>query len=344
MRGFSEAAKSGASTDELAGALSRAVAPAVAHDAVVLAGTSPAMGPGRLSFSFWHGFEIAFGRGLLHNHYAGHDPFPLEVLARRRLPVAVLGSGHRDGRQERAAADLMLRHGVGCELRVLLRDTRGVWGVLGLLRSQGGRPFDEADVLRAVRLTPDLVAVMREYVTAGPLTAADPAPLPGVIIVGSDHTIRAATAQAVRWEKDLRPRSDVPDWCGESLLAGLAMRARGRPGDCDADVPQFVGPSAAYGRWVACHAQPLSGDGAGDVAIVVQSATTGQRLPSFCDWYGITARERQIIVQLCDAAAPKQIARRLGLSAYTVNDHLKSIYRKTGACGRGELLAAIANP
>ncbi|MFE6838573.1 LuxR C-terminal-related transcriptional regulator [Streptomyces sp. NPDC057705] len=48
----------------------------------------------------------------------------------------------------------------------------------------------------------------------------------------------------------------------------------------------------------------------------------------------------------CRLAAPhgasvKQIARRLDLSAYTVNDHLKAVFRRTGADGRDELGAAL---
>jgi DNA-binding CsgD family transcriptional regulator len=69
------------------------------------------------------------------------------------------------------------------------------------------------------------------------------------------------------------------------------------------------------------------------VAIVIEPATVEQLLPPFCDWYGITARERQVVELLLTAAAPKQIARRLELSAHAVNDHLKAVFRKTRISG-----------
>lgn len=102
----------------------------------------------------------------------------------------------------------------------------------------------------------------------------------------------------------------------------------------------MVGPAASYGRWTAVQAEPLD-DGSGDVAVVIQAADGERILPAFCDWYRITPRERQIIIHLRDAMAPKQIARRLDLSVHTVNDHLKAIHRKTGASSREELLAAL---
>ncbi|MEV6734181.1 MULTISPECIES: helix-turn-helix transcriptional regulator [unclassified Streptomyces] len=37
------------------------------------------------------------------------------------------------------------------------------------------------------------------------------------------------------------------------------------------------------------------------------------------------------------------MARHLDLSPYTVNDHLKALFRKTGADGRDELIAALTH-
>ncbi|MFI2735189.1 response regulator transcription factor [Streptomyces sp. NPDC018711] len=63
--------------------------------------------------------------------------------------------------------------------------------------------------------------------------------------------------------------------------------------------------------------------------------------PSFCAWYGLTPREREIVGELRDGSPAKRIARRLGVSPYTVNDHLKAVFRKTGAESRDELVAAL---
>ncbi|HET6988703.1 MAG TPA: helix-turn-helix transcriptional regulator, partial [Kribbella sp.] len=64
-----------------------------------------------------------------------------------------------------------------------------------------------------------------------------------------------------------------------------------------------------------------------------------QVLPAFSTWCGLSRRETEVLALVGAGLAAKQIARRLGLSVLTVNDHLRSTYRKTGVTGRDELLA-----
>ncbi|WP_205717569.1 helix-turn-helix transcriptional regulator [Actinomadura soli] len=219
--------------------------------------------------------------------------------------------------------------------RGIIRQVR----VVSLVRAAGGRPFDETEARRATRLAPRLIGFLRSYVTAGPLAPPVPPPPPGVIIVGPDQAVRTATPEAFRWREQLENHARAPRWTRETFTTGLAEQTRRHAHDPRAVPPLIVGPSATYGRWVAAHGQVLKGTD--DVALIIQAASAQQLLPAFCDWYGISARERQIIAHLREARAPKQIARCLELSVHTVNDHLKAVFRKTGASGRDELLAAF---
>ncbi|MFD2467812.1 LuxR C-terminal-related transcriptional regulator [Amycolatopsis silviterrae] len=320
-----EAVGQGAGSDAAGEALSRALAPLVAHDALRLAATNPAAEFGPAAFSFWHKFDPGLGLALLHRTYAPSGE--CSPLARAR-PAVVLGD------------DLYRAYGVGSALLVLLRDRRGTWGALELLRSQGGRQFDDEDGRRAARLGPALAAVLRQYVTAGPLAPQTPMLAPGVLVVGPDHRLRAATPQARAWQERLRASHRTPDFTDAAHLAGLSLQTRRCLGDPGARTPVLTAPPASHGRWVGCHAQPLD-DASGDVAVVIEAITGKRLLPSFCDWYGITPRERQVVEHLCDGAAAKHIARRLDLSVHTVNEHLKAVFRKTAASGRDELVAAI---
>jgi hypothetical protein len=152
-----------------------------------------------------------------------------------------------------------------------------------------------------------LLSVLRRFVTGGPLTPIIPKIPAGVIIVGPGNTVRAATPHALRWGDVVQASLIGPDWLGATALFGLATMAsdpRGRP-------VSVCAPSVGVGRWISAEAHRLGT--AGEV----------------------------VVAELCDAAAPKQIARRLELSVHTVNDHLRAVFRKTGAGSRAELMSAL---
>ena len=58
--------------------------------------------------------------------------------------------------------------------------------------------------------------------------------------------------------------------------------------------------------------------------------------PSSEDTEGLSRRERQVLALIAQGAADKAIACTLKLSTNTVKNHVRSIYRKTGVCKRGE--------
>jgi len=57
---------------------------------------------------------------------------------------------------------------------------------------------------------------------------------------------------------------------------------------------------------------------------------------------GLTRREREVVLLMGYGISNKEIARRLGLSAGTVKQHVHSILVKTGARSRFELVALAA--
>ncbi|EPH41178.1 helix-turn-helix transcriptional regulator [Streptomyces aurantiacus] len=333
----------GAAADELGAEISRVVASVVPHDAAALIATTPTAGLGIASFTFWQGIEPDVGRALVRRFYAGNDPHPPRTLARRALPVGILHAARGGARTPEGVSprSSLAALGVGSELQLLIRDARGVWGMLGLLRSQGAGLFSEADARRAAELAPLLVAFLRGYVTRAPLVPTAPLPAPGVTIVGADGAVRAGTPQGRAWSEQLRGAVRDPAWVAEAFLTGLATYARRQAHDPLTGPPTLIGPAAAYGRWIVCQAQPLDGEARGDLAVVVHAATGEHMLPSFCDWYGITAREREVVRHLSQGTAPQRVARYLDVSRNTVNDHIRAVFRKTGAGGRAELLAAI---
>ncbi|TDB88743.1 helix-turn-helix transcriptional regulator [Actinomadura sp. KC216] len=331
----------GAGADEMGAALHGVIRRRVAHDALRVVVTNPAAGLmlGSLS-SCWHRYEPEFVSALVLDRFAGGDPCRPEDLARRPLPVGVVDR-RGDLPRQRRTRQLLQTHGAGSELRLLLRDRRGTWGFVGLARAEGGTPFGTRDVERAAQLGPGLVSILRGFATGQPLASRAPASPAGVITIGRDHTIRAISPEARTWLAHLRRPwwNTAPDEIPARFVAELSLDTRERVRDGRPREQQLYASYLDPGRRIAVRGQPL-GD---DVAIVIQAAVGDLLLPSFCHWHQITRREREMIEHVRTGEPPKRIARVMNISAHTVNEHLKSIYRKTGADGRDELFAALTH-
>jgi DNA-binding CsgD family transcriptional regulator len=57
--------------------------------------------------------------------------------------------------------------------------------------------------------------------------------------------------------------------------------------------------------------------------------------------YGLTRQEQTVTSLVCRGMSTREISERLQISANTVQDHLKSIFTKTGVRSRRELVTAI---
>jgi DNA-binding NarL/FixJ family response regulator len=270
-------------------------------------------------------------------------------LARQgRLAASLSEATRGDLEQSLRHRELCRPSGFGDELRVACSDSTGTWGTL-TLRREARRPcFETSEVRFLASLAPLLADGLRRAAILGEVATTDQRTT-GIVVLAADNSVESATAGAERWLADLAA-ADTPG--GDLPLAVLAVAARARriasgyQTDPDGREPRSdtfarTRVRATHGGWVTVRGSVL-GDGPDpSVAILMDEAQPPELAPLIADAYGLTDRERRITELVAKGLSTKDIGQRLHLSAYTVQDHLKSIFDKTCAGSRGELVARL---
>jgi DNA-binding NarL/FixJ family response regulator len=91
-----------------------------------------------------------------------------------------------------------------------------------------------------------------------------------------------------------------------------------------------------------CSAPPRSGAAAGDgatIAVTIEEASAAHRPDLFGRAFALSAREQELLSLLATGSDTRAMARQMSLSEHTVQDHLKSVFTKTGAHDRVTVLS-----
>lgn len=252
------------------------------------------------------------------NEYEQDDVGKYRELARRSAPVASL-LDETDGRPEASARfrEQLRPDGFADELRLAFADGYGRWGSMGLFAD---RAFTPAEVALAARLVPIVSRALR---LGAAVAAAQARPEPGgfVVLDADDHVV----ARDERAGELLGGEAETGMLPGVLHVVAAAARARGRA------TSSTLG---AAGAWLEVEASRLV-DGVG-VALAVRPAPPPSLLELRLRAAGLTERERQIALAVLRGDDTKAIAGALHLSPWTVQDHLKAIFEKTGVRSRRE--------
>ncbi|WP_412742795.1 helix-turn-helix transcriptional regulator [Krasilnikovia sp. MM14-A1004] len=332
IRAVSAAPAQPVTVTEFGAELARQVGRLLPHDGYQIRGLDPGTGVGCLVIAE-NGYRAATARRLELNEYGGRDLHSLASLVGGRR-VGVLGSGEPEERRSERLHDIMAGEGFGAEMRVALTDAGITRGTLTLLRGRDCRAFSAAEAAHAERLATPLAVALRRYVARRPPRPFGDHAAPGVVVVEADDTVRA-TAATRAWFGTLVPEPDADDDALFGNLWNIVYAARRHRAEALTRIP-------LGGAWLAMRAQPLDDAEPGAVTVTIQPASADTLLPALAAWYALTPSERKVLGQVRLGLPGKQIATRLGVSPHTVNDHLKSIYRKTGVGARDELLAALS--
>jgi DNA-binding CsgD family transcriptional regulator len=271
----------------------------------------------------------------------GEDFNSFAGLRRSERPVATL-SDATSGDLARSLRHRELRapRGLGDELRAALIIDRAMWGGLTLLRGSDWRPFSPAEVERVRAVARHLSEGLRRALMIGPSLVDDESRSGsvGLLVLGPANRVSRADATAVALLRQL-PNA------GEALppvITAVAARARQiAAGQGAADTIARARVRADSGAWLLVRASLLADDEPAVTVVTIEPAGPHELAPLMADAYGLTDRERAVTELVAQGLSTAAIARRLHLSPWTVQDHLKAAFEKVGTASRGEIVARL---
>jgi DNA-binding CsgD family transcriptional regulator len=315
-------------------------------DAMVIAATDPDTLLG-LGAGVAHGMPHTVCRPFWEYEFEVPDFNKFSDLARAPRQVADLHAA-TGGRPERSARwrELRTLMDADAELRGTFNAGGRGWGLLHLNRSGTAHGFRDEEVAFVERIAPIVGRALRLSLISHPARSAAGRG-PGMAIVDSDNRLVSATPEALAWFEDLESIYRVPDPVlgrdvpSEVMVAAQETRARAAAGLATAATRTRA--RTRSGVWLLIHASCLhSADGTvADAAVVIEPAKASEVAPLIVEAYELTPREVDVTRALARGLTTNEIASRLHLSRYTVQDHLKSVYEKAGVSSRGELVAKM---
>lgn len=226
-------------------------------------------------------------------------------------------------------------------LSAVLRDRFGCWAFIDLWRSHGAA-FSDDDALFLGSLLDQLTAAQRSRVAQmfGEATAAAEDRGPALVLLDDDLrpvTQTPATEQSLRRLLPTDPRDAPIPAAALNVAAQLLASEQGIDSS-----PAHARMHSHRGAWVTLQAarlRPSDPTMAASIAVSIDSIGLADRVDVFSRAHGLTKREADVVVELSHGHSTRHTAHQLGLSEYTVQDHLKAIFAKSSTASRAELIA-----
>jgi DNA-binding CsgD family transcriptional regulator len=287
--------------------------------------------------SHFHDGMPTFPPQWLVNEYYGNDVNQLMTVARSPSGLSTLFDATGGNPQVSPRWHTNMQVGGDQELILRLRTRSGeIWGMLGLYRELGAPPFSDAEKAFLSRVAPDLADGARRALLIGEAREPDHPDAPGLVILDTAWQVRSRTTGVDRWLAEIADRDGLPS--AVLAVAARAVRAA-EAGEPDAVATARV--RGHHGGWLLLHGACLVEDGDRRVAVIIDTAHPARLFPLLMAAYKLTERERDVTEQVLLGASTAKIATALSMTPNTVQQHLKSVFDKTGVHSRRDLVGRI---
>jgi DNA-binding CsgD family transcriptional regulator len=280
---------------------------------------------------------------LAHEYYED-DFHKMADVARSERGISTLYEATGGDPSRSPAWNLYMRpYGADQELLVALRTQVGeAWGMLSLYRESGQPRFDTDELDFLGQVAPYLAEGARRGLLVGEASDPEGPDAPGLVVLNDDWSVDSLTPGVERW------LSELPDgdWEARGKLptSVLAVAGRALRTAENEDAPGEVVVARVLsreGRWMVLHGASLVADGARRVAVIIEPAHPARVSSLLMAAYGLTDREQDVTRLVLRGESTAQIADDLCVSPHTVQEHLKSVFEKTGVRSRRDLVGKV---
>jgi DNA-binding CsgD family transcriptional regulator len=240
--------------------------------------------------------------------------------------------------------ELLSSYGVADMASCVFRDRFGCWGFLDLWRTGTDDHFTGAEAAYLTSIIQAVTTGLRRcqantFVVRPIHEPRRPGPV--VLLLSPQLQVLGQTPETHEYLRVLVPPGD-----GRAPIPASAYNVGAQLLAVEADVDRNP-PSArvhlAEGLWVSLgaarigDAEPSSDR---NIAVTIEEASPAKRVSLYGRAFGLSAREIELLGHLMTGTDTRELARRMFLSEYTVQDHLKSIFSKTSTRTRRSLLSS----
>ncbi|MDT0326886.1 helix-turn-helix transcriptional regulator [Nocardiopsis lambiniae] len=238
--------------------------------------------------------------------------------------------------------ELLREYRISDVASTVFRDRSGCWGFLDLWRSDAAARFSPAEAAYLAHIADAVTGALRRcqadtFKACGP---HPPRPGPVVLLLSGELQVLGQTPETHEYLRVL-----VPPERGRTPIPATAYNVAAQLLAFESGVDSHP-PSARVhlsdGLWLTLRAARIGSaqpPGTRGIAVTIEEASPRERVEVFTRAFGLSAREAEVLGHLVAGADTREVAGRMFLSEYTVQDHLKSVFSKTAVHSRRALLA-----
>ncbi|WP_198652369.1 helix-turn-helix transcriptional regulator [Nocardioides allogilvus] len=230
---------------------------------------------------------------------------------------------------------MLASYGVTDVASIVLEDRYGLWAFADLWRTGGS--FREEEVGALTASAARLTRMARELSAQGFVPGAGPGPEgPAVLILDRSLVVQRTTPATEEFLARLLPGAGRPvPAAAYNVAAQLLARAAGDLAPARARV------HLGEGCWLTLEAAWFDTG----IAVTISRTTPEDRIELFTRSHGFSQQESRVLDQLAVGHDTREVAHALSIAESTVQEHLKSIFLKTGVRSRAALVArAVGTP